>query len=341
VALFCPVISMKTHPHKPSVSRLLGPDPSAELIDELSNELQVDARTPPAFLAHARDDKLVPPENSMNYHAALKAAGVKTTLHLYPQGGHGVTSRPNPWRAHLGDWLSATGMLPEGTATPAPESAGVYEPFSNYDTRKVQGWQMIIHKKLLPGGEHAETGAAALKNLDEAMVRLKTWMPAEPLARLLKVKIWLEVDSTNGPHGRTSAYQYHPGLDWLVDMDFHPRKHKCVEFGNAASLAKRPPDRTVTVLLHELAHAYHDQVLSFDHPGIKAAYKRAVEGTAYPPNDWVKSDHKEFFAGVTTRKFGNKMERSALVRRDKVLAGLLDEIWGKPMGTIDTENVER
>ena len=38
----------------------------------------------------------------------------------------------------------------------------------------------------------------------------------------------------------------------------------------------------------------------------------------------MKSDHKEFFAGVTTRYFGTKTEREALVERDPVLAKLLE-----------------
>jgi acetyl esterase/lipase len=335
VALFCPVVSMKNHPHRPSVARLLGPDPSPGLIDQLSNELQVTAETPPTFLAHAKDDQLVPPENSILFHEALKKAGVATELRLYRQGGHGVTSAGNPWRADLGDWLSTRGFLPEGSATPKPESAGVYEPLSHYREMRLAGWQVIVHKALLPGGEHAATGSAALKNLEAAMVRLKGWIPEDRLARLLQVKMWVELNSTRGPHGNTSGYQYHPGRDWLVDMDFHPAKHKCVEFGNASSLAKRGADSTVSVLLHELAHAYHDQFLTFDHPAIMAAYRRAVEGTAYPENDWVKSNHKEFFAGVTTRYFGTRAEREALVERDPELAKELANIWGQPTGTID------
>ena len=337
MALFCPVVSMQNHPHRPSVARLLGPDPDDALLEDISNELQVDDRTPPTFLAHAKDDTLVPPENSILFHEALKRAGVETTLRLYRQGGHGVTSKPNPWRADLGDWLSSTGILPEGTAIPTPESAGVYEPTGNYAEMTVAGWSVLVHKKLLPDGELAETGSAALERLENAMVRLKTWVAEDRLAKLLVVKHWLEVDSTRGPHGNTSAYQYHPGLDWLVDMDFNPAKHKCVEFGNAASLAKRNDERTVTVLLHELAHAFHDQVLTFEHPEILAAYKRCVEGSAYPGNDWVKSDHKEFFAGVTTRYFGTRAERDALVERDPVLAKELLKIWGTPKATIDSD----
>lgn len=113
LALLCPVISMKNHPHRPSVARLLGPNPDPKLIDDLSNELQVDAKTPPALLLHAKDDGLVPPENSILFHKALKKAGVKTELRLYPQGGHGVTREPNPWKEDLSEWLVESGILSE------------------------------------------------------------------------------------------------------------------------------------------------------------------------------------------------------------------------------------
>jgi len=331
LALFCPVVSMKSHPHRPSVARLLGPNPDAKLIDELSGELQVTAQTPPTFLAHAKDDTLVPPENSIQYHEALKKTGVATTLKVYRQGGHGVTKKPNPWKAHLGDWMSESGILPEGVARPAPGAPKIYEPTSSYTVKDLAGWKVYVHNSLLPGGEHAETGAEVIRRLTDAMLRLKAWIPAGPLARLLEVKIWLEWDSTNGPWGRTSAYQYHPGRDWLLDMDFNPEKHKCVEFGNAASLAKRSPDRAVSVLLHELAHAYHDQVLGFNDPDVLAAHKRARGEGKYPERDWVvRANHKEFFAGLTTRYFESEQRRKEIVERDPIFAKKLEEYWGKP-----------
>ena len=214
-----------------------------------------------------------------------------------------------------------------------------YEPLSHYTISNIEGWKVYVNNGLLPGGDHADVGATALKKLARHMVLVKSWVPDEPLAKLLKVGIWLEVDSTRGPHGRTALYQYHPGLDWLRKMDFHPGKHKCVEYGRASSLVKAD-DRRAKTLLHELAHAYHDQILGFDEPEIMAAYKRAVEGTAYPPRDWVKSNHKEFFAGVTTRYFGTKAEREALVKRDPVLAKKLRKIWSKPKAYMDTPPAE-
>ena len=114
MVLFCPVVSMIDHPHGPSVARLLGPDPGQELLKDLSNELQVTKETPPAMLGHAKDDKLVLPENSMLYHEALKKAGVPTELHLYESGGHGVMNDTNPWKQDMEAWLIQRGILPDG-----------------------------------------------------------------------------------------------------------------------------------------------------------------------------------------------------------------------------------
>ncbi|MCP3920237.1 MAG: alpha/beta hydrolase [bacterium] len=105
--LFCPVVSMLDHPHGPSVTRLLGKEPSAELLEALSNERQVTGRTPPTFLAHAKDDTLVPPQNSELFHAALRRHGVPSRLLLVDEGGHGFARKTQTWQAELGAWLRA------------------------------------------------------------------------------------------------------------------------------------------------------------------------------------------------------------------------------------------
>ncbi len=106
--LFCPVISMKSHAHRPSVVRLLGPDPDPKLVDNLSNELQVTEQTPPVYLAHAADDGLVLPENSKMMHEALKKQQIATRLDLYPSGNHGFfggKDNASQWQANLKAWL--------------------------------------------------------------------------------------------------------------------------------------------------------------------------------------------------------------------------------------------
>jgi acetyl esterase/lipase len=88
--LFYPVISMDLSIcHKGSRERLIGKIPTDELVQLYSNELQVSAQTPPAFIMHSSDDRVVPVENSLRYYQALVKNKVPASLHCYPTGGHG------------------------------------------------------------------------------------------------------------------------------------------------------------------------------------------------------------------------------------------------------------
>ncbi|MDH3582910.1 MAG: hypothetical protein OER86_01705 [Phycisphaerae bacterium] len=219
----------------------------------------------------------------------------------------------------------------------AATAARAYEPMSHYVTQEIEGWSVYVHRDLLPGGKHREVGTPALRQLRYGLAKTAHMVADGPLKKLRAVKIWLEVDSTRGKHGRTAAYQYHPELDWLEKMDFHPKKKRCVEFGTAAGLAKRSDLKTVEVTMHELAHAYHHQILKFDDPDVLAAHKRAREEKKYPPKDWVvRADHKEFFAGLTTRYFESEQRRKELVERDPVFAKKLEQYWGEPKALFQT-----
>ena len=63
-------------------------NPSQEQLRFFSNEWQVNAQAPPAFLLHTQDD-FVKVENSLAYYQACLRQGVPAELHLFPRGGHG------------------------------------------------------------------------------------------------------------------------------------------------------------------------------------------------------------------------------------------------------------
>jgi len=261
-------------------------------------------------------------------------------------GGSGTAANPSPpgtqprQRATLMNRLGTDPWLRPLMLAAAvllfASAVHAYEPTSRYAIRNIEGWQVYVHKDLLPGGKQAEVGAGAIRQLRYGLAKIRQMVATRALEKLLAVKIWLEVDSTNGKHGRTAAYQYHPDLDWLQEMDFNPAKQKCVEYGDAASLARHSDRDSARVTLHELAHAYHDQVLSFQNPDVLAAQKRAREEGKYPPNDWVlRADHKEFFAGLSVRYFGTENDRRALVERDPIFAKKLKEFWSQPRSFLD------
>ncbi len=101
-----PVISMGdalTHPD--SRKSLLGKDPSEETINWFSNEKQVTETTPPTYITHAADDKLVDVDNSIYYFEALRKADVPVEMHIYPKGGHGFIFGHPGWMEPLLKWL--------------------------------------------------------------------------------------------------------------------------------------------------------------------------------------------------------------------------------------------
>ena len=111
MGLIYPVISMQEAvTHKGSKRNLLGENPSKELVDLFSNELQVTADTPPTFIVHAEDDKAVPVKNSILFNEALKNHNIPSELHIYPVGGHGFgfgqgTEALEKWTDLYLNWL--------------------------------------------------------------------------------------------------------------------------------------------------------------------------------------------------------------------------------------------
>ncbi len=112
--LIYPVISMTDElTHKGSRENLLGKAPNAAQIKLFSNELQVNANTPPTWLTHTGDDKVVTVENSIRFYQELIRNKVAAEMHLYPKGNHGfVLSLPtDEWMQPLFAWMKKSGFV--------------------------------------------------------------------------------------------------------------------------------------------------------------------------------------------------------------------------------------
>lgn len=109
LVLVYPVISFTDSiGHPGSRENLIGKNPDSEKIRYFSNELQVNADTPPAFLVHAKDD-WVKVQNSLAFAQALETHKIPHHLVLFETGGHGY-GMINPqsavrWMDELGKWM--------------------------------------------------------------------------------------------------------------------------------------------------------------------------------------------------------------------------------------------
>jgi acetyl esterase/lipase len=136
ILAYAVITMLDPYAHAGSRQKLLGDNPPEDLLVFLSNERQVGAKTPPAFLMHTRDDATVPFQNSQMYYDACLKAGVPARLRLYDHGVHGVGladgkgGAPNlpdvaRWTGECAAWMKELGFLSAPAAVRAPFPAAV------------------------------------------------------------------------------------------------------------------------------------------------------------------------------------------------------------------------
>jgi len=223
-------------------------------------------------------------------------------------------------------------------AVPAPVAAkdSVPPKPAAHTKRDVEGWTVHIDERLLAGPDK-EVGDRALRLLANRLYDIKLVVPADKVARLQKIAIWL--DRT---HGKLRSAQYHPSVDWLKSHGYAESLAKCVHIPDAAEFASVKHQHVQPwSVLHELAHAYHDQVLGFDDAEIHAAWERFRDSGKYKSvlhisgklcPHYALTDEKEFFAEMTESYFGHNdffpFNRAELRREEPGVFKLLAKIWG-------------
>ena len=87
-----PVITSGEYAHRYSFELLLGEKANdAEMLELVSLEKQVSEDTPRAFIWHTNEDGSVPAENSYLLAAAMKEKGIRSEMHIFPNGWHGLS----------------------------------------------------------------------------------------------------------------------------------------------------------------------------------------------------------------------------------------------------------
>lgn len=111
------VISMTEAAHIPSRNTLLGKKVLPDVVEVLSCQLHVSKRTPPSFVVHAENDKMVSPINSILYYSSLVRNEIEgSSLHIFPVGDHSIRVRKNPgttsfWPDLAEKWLVEIGII--------------------------------------------------------------------------------------------------------------------------------------------------------------------------------------------------------------------------------------
>ena len=202
--------------------------------------------------------------------------------------------------------------------------------------REIEGWTVQVDIQLLEGFQE-EFGRQALQVLSYKLREISLLVPEDRLRDLRKVTLYLDRE-----HPQLKSMQYHPSAGWLRDHGYDDAMARTVHIPRAQELVTRHSiNEQPFAVLHELAHAYHDQILGFGEPRLLAAWRKFKE--ELEPREvlhisgrkrvhYALNDQKEFFAEMTEAFFGTNdfypFVRGELREAFPEIYELLAEIWG-------------
>ncbi len=250
--------------------------------------------------------------------------------------------------------LAAAGALAVAQDDGGPEASALRGGTTRaeaYQRRPLRGFDVRVHPGLVGEGDHAAVGARALDALERDLGDLLEQVPTAAAERLRAVPLYLGVSDPVAP-----CACYHPSAAWLAGNGYDPAKAKSVEISNAATfLAWRRAQPSM--VLHELAHAYHDLELQGAAGRIAAAmvaardrgnYQSVLRASGARDSHYAMTNAQEYFAETTEALLGVNdfypFVRAELLNHDPEGARLVAELWGAPElapATDDEEESER
>ncbi len=206
-------------------------------------------------------------------------------------------------------------------------------PTADYEVQILHGFKVLIHPEVLL---HQKESAEALAELTKQLEDIVRAVPASRLNLIRDVRIWLEWEQK-----KNGAAEFHVSPSWLFQNGYNPDKVRDVEICNARNFVAWSRLEQPSMLLHELAHAYHHRVLGVDHPGVRAVYQQAMKRKLYDLvaharvgnlKAYAVTNHEEYFAEITEAYFGKNdyfpFTRAELERHDPDGYQLMVEVWG-------------
>lgn len=212
---------------------------------------------------------------------------------------------------------------------------------TKYRMMDVCGWQVRIREELESESENAKQMQESLLQLREQLEEIERVVPEGAVRELKQVVLWFSPEYDGVP----PRAEYHPGAEWLRENGRDPQMVRGVEFTNVKVFSQERK-RMPNFVLHELAHAFHHQVLEsgFDNPQLQQLYLKAKASGVYDQVEqrfgdgrsktvraYAMNNAAEYFAEGTEAYFSTNdffpFDRSQLRKHDPELQELLGQLW--------------
>jgi hypothetical protein len=198
----------------------------------------------------------------------------------------------------------------------------------------VLGWKVKVNERLIEGDTSVLKKSLGL--FGKELYDISHVLPSKSLRVLKTVPFWFEKETTT--HGYTGEYWPTNSRRYLREHGGDPRKAGSIEI-----VAGKYIDAKALfedwVILHELAHAYHDLVIEYDeriqtvYKVIRSAglYANVRRGFDTHHHGYALTNYREYFAEITTMYFGHNsyypFDRFDLKHYDPIGYKLVEDMW--------------
>jgi hypothetical protein len=197
-------------------------------------------------------------------------------------------------------------------------------------SENILGFSVIYSDEL-----DANSRSLIRSELNQDLTVINNLFDSEVLNKINKVKIWVTKDGL--PEG---AATYHQSADWLSQHGKNPKMAHGIEIGNIDNFINWRKLNQPFMLLHEIAHFYHDRVLGNEDADIKNGFNRIQQSQLYETvsynmggkqKAYALTNRFEFFAESTEAFFGKNdffpYDKEDLKKFDPQTYLLMREKW--------------
>ena len=252
---------------------------------------------------------------------------------------------PTPQVSETPDRTRPRGHRPDpepSVAFPQSELRPSRQATPGYYARTIHGFRVLISEMAYNESDAADR--RPLGYLEAEFARIADLLPPDALKVLARVPVWVEWDHTRPESVTSYAVYYGAAGEGLYVRGVDPRKARCVCLLSLKTAIKlRSEGSKRLVVLHELAHAVHDQHLGIRNPFVANAYDQAMARRLYDEvrhidgterKGYAAANEAEYFAELTCayldRLNYTPTGREELREHDSVGYELMAKVWGTP-----------
>jgi uncharacterized protein (TIGR03066 family) len=227
---------------------------------------------------------------------------------------------------------------------PEEQAGGKYKAIPGYKRMKIEGFTVLVSDD---ANGHLDDPHYKFTPQQALQLELKTiteLFKVHSVKLLRRVLIWVEwnhmLKDANGRTSTPEALYYGYSPEAMLQAGMNPLKSNSIIILRLDMLTEEHQpglDYGRCVILHEMAHAVHHQILGFNNSDVKAAYAQAMDQKLYGPDRYIATNDREFFAETTCAYFGQlhhyPRTRDELRKHDPFSCKLMETVWGKQKST--------